>query len=262
MRRAVACISLSLCGQSAAGLTASLGSGACVPHPWRCRRLSMLASPTAKETGTIQRVYELASAGDLDGACKAMDDVTAVAAALAPGTGAGSAANGPICYHHIYSDTSLSMSIFVLPPGGCIPLHDHPGMTVLSKLLFGSLRVVSYDMPASRLGATQRHLLCAPATSRTVDAPCSTLRLDAEQGNIHAFEALSHTAIFDVLTPPYNDREGRSCHYYVEEESGRDGALLREVPWPDSLKIVNRPYEGEPVQPAAGGRLRGRLQLW
>ena len=34
------------------------------------------------------------------------------------------------------------------------------------------------------------------------------------KGNIHQFDALQDTAIFDVLSPPYDDLAGRSCHYY------------------------------------------------
>jgi hypothetical protein len=137
-------------------------------------------------------------------------------------------------------------------------------MTVLSKVLFGSLRITSIDKPAEAqarsstaadlfglgLGGTDRRelLRCAAPSVRNVTAPCSTLRLDPLIGNIHSFEALEHTAVFDVLTPPYNDRAGRSCHYYeVAGDNEPNAVQLREIDWPDSLRVVNRPYVGPHV---------------
>ena len=232
-------------------------------------------SGSGGSSGPVQRVLSSALRGDFLETTHAMDELTSADVGVHAG-GASSTLGGPVCYHHVFSDSSVSIGIFVIPPGGCIPLHDHPGMTVLSKLLFGSLRVTSYDMPAAEPasgppsvldalrgfgggggsgGGDDRRLLCAPAEVRVVSAPCAPLRLDAVAGNIHAFEALEHTAIFDVLTPPYDSASGRSCHYYEEvlggtttTTTGSGGFVeLREVPWPDSLNVVNRPYAGEPV---------------
>jgi hypothetical protein len=41
-----------------------------------------------------------------------------------------------------------SAGIFVFPPGARMPLHDHPNMVVLSRVLYGELGVTSYDVVA------------------------------------------------------------------------------------------------------------------
>jgi quercetin dioxygenase-like cupin family protein len=51
-----------------------------------------------------------------------------------------------VTYIPIYDAEAFSVGIFMLPAGSRIPLHDHPGMSVVSALLFGTLRLTSYDL--------------------------------------------------------------------------------------------------------------------
>jgi hypothetical protein len=43
-------------------------------------------------------------------------------------------------------DGQYSMGIFVFPPHARIPLHDHPGMCVLSRVLYGDVRRLQLDL--------------------------------------------------------------------------------------------------------------------
>uniref|UniRef100_A0A5B7AX19 cysteine dioxygenase n=1 Tax=Davidia involucrata TaxID=16924 RepID=A0A5B7AX19_DAVIN len=45
----------------------------------------------------------------------------------------------------IYKCNNFSLCIFFLPATAVIPLHNHPGMTVFSKLLLGTMHIKAYD---------------------------------------------------------------------------------------------------------------------
>jgi cysteamine dioxygenase len=174
-----------------------------------------------------------------------------------------SGSNPHVSYMHLFSDPSFSMGVFLLPKSSRIPLHDHPDMTVLSKVLLGTLQVTSYDTgeliegadSARRrpLGRTRerRRMRCSQPREHTVAAPAPTLRLDPVRSNVHEFVALSDVAIFDVLMPPYNDRAGRSCHYYTPSAGNAGTVELIEVEWPDELIVDSVAYRGPRVGPTA-----------
>eukprot|EP00527_Entomoneis_sp_CCMP2396_P003839 CAMPEP_0198144030 /NCGR_PEP_ID=MMETSP1443-20131203/12369_1 /TAXON_ID=186043 /ORGANISM="Entomoneis sp., Strain CCMP2396" /LENGTH=298 /DNA_ID=CAMNT_0043807355 /DNA_START=12 /DNA_END=908 /DNA_ORIENTATION=- len=131
-----------------------------------------------------------------------------------------------------------SMGIFIFPPHAKIPLHDHPGMCVLSRVLYGSLQRLSLDLardddnsesegdedfPWSMLWtatkAPEKRKLpmgTKRAYKHHVDhlqAPsCSALY--PYEGNLHEFEAgPDGAAVLDVLFPPY-DEPDRDCTFY------------------------------------------------
>eukprot|EP00967_Tisochrysis_lutea_P004367 scaffold5149_cov31-Tisochrysis_lutea.AAC.1 len=161
-------------------------------------------SPSSQPVGQplVQRLHWLASLGDLDGAQAAMDELTPGCVGFdtfPPPVTARTPSGVPhVSYVHLFSDAAFSMGIFVLPAGAKIPLHDHPEMTVLSKLL-----------------------------------------------------AIEDVAIFDILLPPYNDRAGRSCHYYSAKQADQEQGWIElvEVPWPNDLIVDSMTYRGPKIKP-------------
>ncbi|OQR92765.1 hypothetical protein ACHHYP_03226 [Achlya hypogyna] len=177
-------------------------------------------------------------------------------------------------YIHIYEDCDISIGIFVLPPGATIPLHNHPEMSVVSRLLYGSLHVSSYDLvPAAANDAfwaahdpgedspsiwrrKKKLHLAQQRVSHVVHAPYTT-ELLPHRCNLHEFTSGADIgcAILDVLTPPYDPSHGRDCTYYriaAALEPTPDGsdpifALEATSTPPHSFDIVNLAYHGPPV---------------
>lgn len=104
-------------------------------------------------------------------------------------------------------DAAVAASVFTVGHGATLPLHDHPGMWVVTKILYGSMQAVTMD-PATAT-VTGNAVLAAGATHITT--PTDT--------NVHAFRAASPggCAFLDVFMPPYDytgDPPRRPCNYY------------------------------------------------
>ncbi|GAB5363618.1 hypothetical protein AAMO2058_000899300 [Amorphochlora amoebiformis] len=128
----------------------------------------------------------------------------------------------------VWEEKDFEISIFAFPPGAKIPLHDHPGMCVISQILYGSLQARSYDMDRKN-GEVIRQ------DSKTL-SEAETSVLFENEGNIHEFVAGEQgCAVLDIITPLYDEMNGRPCTYYKEEmKNGK--TLLKRIGQPLSFR--------------------------
>lgn len=175
-------------------------------------------------------------------------------------------ANGQSCVRYLHISEvpdQYSIGVFVFAPHSRIPLHDHPDMCVLSRILYGDLQRVSLDLAKddndgslfpmdsfedkskrsswlggwwTKMESFRRKL--PQETKRAfknhvdhLQAPDVTV-LYPYEGNLHEFVAgPDGAAVLDVLLPPYDGVHGRDCTFYDIKEVTSS--------WP-------KPYEKEP----------------
>ncbi|KAA0725606.1 2-aminoethanethiol dioxygenase [Triplophysa tibetana] len=170
--------------------------------------------------------------------------------------------SAPVTYMHICETDAFSMGVFLLTPGASIPLHDHPGMNGVLKVLYGTVDIRCYDKLDEATGAEAEHESQGEAVSRAVlrssgqftaqSGPCV---LSPAKDNLHEIDAVDGPAAFlDILAPPYGPDDGRDCHYYKvlqtagrKEHSEEDELWLLEIPQPDDFWCGGEPYPGPQV---------------
>ncbi|OIV97179.1 hypothetical protein TanjilG_28930 [Lupinus angustifolius] len=181
----------------------------------------------------------------------------------------------PITYVDIHECDNFTMCMFCFPTSSVIPLHDHPGMTVFSKLLYGSLHVKAYDwveppcIVESKGPGSAQARLAKLSVDKVLTAPCETLVLYPKHGgNLHCFTAVTPCAVLDILSPPYREYEGRKCTYYHDypysafstgkgpgieismicDDEAEEYAWLAEIETPDDLYMRQGKYAGPVIQ--------------
>jgi len=118
----------------------------------------------------------------------------------------------------ILDHPGMHASLFYLPQGAVIPLHDHPSMTVISKVLVGRLRMrtLLWLDPAQGLARDEGE--------KELDAADPALVMAQRAGVLHEIRALAECIFFDLFSPYYAEEEGRDCSYY-QMEGGPQGAV-------------------------------------
>ncbi|XP_051936728.1 2-aminoethanethiol dioxygenase-like [Hippocampus zosterae] len=165
----------------------------------------------------------------------------------------------PVTYMHICETEQFSMGVFLLKSGARIPLHDHPDMHGVLKVLYGKLRVSCFDSLDRRaarsrpqVGAMLRSVLRSSAEYTDASEPCV---LAPDRDNLHQIDAVDGPAAFlDILAPPYDPDGARDCHYFrvlqgpePREPNGRE-VWLMEIAQPVSFWCGTETYLGPEVR--------------
>lgn len=153
-------------------------------------------------------------------------------------------APAPVTYIGLHEDVDLSIGVFIINPRGRMPLHNHPGMHGILKVVHGTVEVAFYnrvkqlqipqDLPEplrSRPDLLDREIV-VPAESPTrvrVGPDSEPLILYPNKDNFHEIRLIGEgpAAFLDILSPPYNieteegggtleipDDERRDCGFY------------------------------------------------
>lgn len=125
------------------------------------------------------------------------------------------------------TDPSFHASVFALAEGETIPLHDHPALDVISKVLCGRIRVQTFEW------VDTSSLLARECEEVVLGADDDALVLRKAPGTLHAVTALAPTAFLDLFAPYYDDSE-RPCSYYKVGSAEPGGVRLRVVSWEEA----------------------------
>lgn len=175
--------------------------------------------------------------------------------------------NAPVVHIHLHESHTHSIGIFAIREGKKIPLHNHPDMFGLVKVILGRVKVKSYThLPAdetysvpqevlSRISRKQIPNLVPTIADEEHIVSCddeTTCLLTPDNNNIHEIASVDDLSAFlDVLAPPYGG--DRKCHYYSVLDTRFDPQHKLNITWlikidpPESYWCESLPYTGPKI---------------
>ncbi|KAF2074315.1 hypothetical protein CYY_004375 [Polysphondylium violaceum] len=167
-----------------------------------------------------------------------------------------------VYYYPILENNMFTLGIFAFPPHTHMPLHDHPQMTVLSKVLYGSVYCQQYDWRTTpklvrEAGEVSIQGQVDYLGESVITSQSQYKTTLPHRGNIHSFATKDEpAAMLDLLYPPYDFRT-RFCTYYKPVELDNNNNNPTNQTSSTSQPIVFQSYSAtefncEPGSPHTG----------
>ncbi|XP_050075350.1 2-aminoethanethiol dioxygenase [Anopheles maculipalpis] len=153
----------------------------------------------------------------------------------------------PCTYVGVFENDRFAMSVFVLRENYTMPLHDHPQMHGLLRVVSGAVQICSYSEVARRDtvepkdGKLRRHVLVVAEPEKIISSSAGDCAvLTPTERNFHEITAIGGpAAFFDILSPPYNLSSQPQYFFY------------RKVPVPRHLaEMEPHGFGGPNIRPA------------
>lgn len=144
----------------------------------------------------------------------------------------------PCTFIALFESELFTLTIFILRSNYSMPLHDHPGITGILKMLYGSAQIQSFtrtehseDLPLLSVGSRFK-VNVEPQV--VIDPESEPAILTPHLGNFHEISNVGAVpcAFLDVLSPCYGDAE-RECSYF-RKLTVENQLFLEKIPAPHS----------------------------
>ncbi|KYN03526.1 PREDICTED: 2-aminoethanethiol dioxygenase [Cyphomyrmex costatus] len=168
----------------------------------------------------------------------------------------------PMCVMDIFENKDITIAIFILKHGVKMPMHDHPEMHGLLKVISGMVELSSYSLKTKSNHVIKAKEEIAAVKHRPVclhsNSPACILT--PTEKNLHEISCVEGPAAFlDILSPPYDNEFGngtRPCTFfktvksklYTESADIIEEVQLSVVENISDFYSLNLDYMGPPLQ--------------